>query len=382
METTQKRLVLLDILRGFAILGTLATNIWIFAYLGDLAYGTTYESPPWWTSLEDFLRLLVLFLVSGKFLSMLAILFGVGLELKYSQARRNERKWPGIYLWLSLLLFLEGFLHYTLVMEYDILMNYAIVAVIVAFIVRNGDKAIKRCMYIFGGIHAAIMLVLTASSVGLFFTGGSISIGDMSGVVQLYQNGNWFEQILYRLDQFLVLRIEIIFVLPMNIFLFLLGVRLMRANAFASDENGRRIRRRMMKIGFLVGVPTSLLLFVHGGYFDLSVRYFFSPFLALGYMGLIAWIADRFAPRFMQGVALIGRMALSCYIAQNVLASILFYGWGFGLGGSLHAGAVIGIFIGFCLLQLLFATLWLNYFSLGPIESVRRKLGELPERKR
>lgn len=45
-----KRIVLLDILRGFAIVGTLGTNIWIFAYLGDLnlVFGNALE--PWWSS--------------------------------------------------------------------------------------------------------------------------------------------------------------------------------------------------------------------------------------------------------------------------------------------------------------------------------------------
>jgi len=32
----QHRIRLLDILRGFAILGTLGTNIWIFSHSGDL----------------------------------------------------------------------------------------------------------------------------------------------------------------------------------------------------------------------------------------------------------------------------------------------------------------------------------------------------------
>jgi uncharacterized membrane protein YeiB len=37
------RIRLLDIFRGFAILGILGTNIWIFAYLGDLNYSIASE---------------------------------------------------------------------------------------------------------------------------------------------------------------------------------------------------------------------------------------------------------------------------------------------------------------------------------------------------
>ena len=34
---------------------------------------------------------------------------------------------------------MEGLIHFTLVMEYDILMSYAVTAIIVALIVKGGD---------------------------------------------------------------------------------------------------------------------------------------------------------------------------------------------------------------------------------------------------
>lgn len=100
MEERIGRIRLLDILRGFAVLGTLGTNIWIFAHLGDLSYITTYHFSGWWNA-DDFLRMAVLFLVNGKFLGLLTIMFGVGLELKYRQALRKGNTWPGVYIWTS-----------------------------------------------------------------------------------------------------------------------------------------------------------------------------------------------------------------------------------------------------------------------------------------
>ena len=122
---TQKRIRLLDIFRGIAILGTLGTNIWIFARLGDLSYIFTFEHNEWWLSLDHFVRILSLSLINGKLLGLLAIMFGIGLELKYQQSLRKGRPWPGVYLWISFFLMIEGFLHFTFVMEYDILMAYA-----------------------------------------------------------------------------------------------------------------------------------------------------------------------------------------------------------------------------------------------------------------
>ena len=63
-------------------------------------------------------------------------MFGVGLEMKYRQAKRKGKPWPGVYLWAVLFLVLEGLSHFILVMEYDILMSYGVTAIIATFIVR------------------------------------------------------------------------------------------------------------------------------------------------------------------------------------------------------------------------------------------------------
>ncbi len=197
MMQAHQRLPLIDILRGFAVLGTLGTNIWIFAYLGDLTYITTSNYSGWW-SFDDFLRMLVLFFVNGKLLGLLTIMFGVGLELKYQQFIRKGYAWPGVYIWTILFLFVEGFIHFTLVMEYDILMSYAVTAIIVAFIVKAGDKAIHRALYLVGGFHALIILLILVSAL----LGANMSLPGNDLIVSMYQHGTWFEQIHHRLTNF------------------------------------------------------------------------------------------------------------------------------------------------------------------------------------
>ncbi|WP_338055310.1 hypothetical protein [Shimazuella alba] len=90
----------------------------------------------WWSSADTFFSTLILLLVNGKFLG-LSNMFGVGLELKYQQSLRKGKAWPSMYIWISLILMVEGFLHFMLVMEYDILMSYAVAAIIVSFIVKT-----------------------------------------------------------------------------------------------------------------------------------------------------------------------------------------------------------------------------------------------------
>jgi uncharacterized protein len=366
-----QRIRILDILRGFAILGTLGTNIWIFSHLGDINAMLTSPNVVWWASLDTILSTVILFLVNGKFLGLLAIMFGVGLELKYQQSIRKGNSWPGMYIWVSMILMVEGFLHFMLVMEYDILMSYALTAIIVAFIVKAGEKALKRAMIMFGSIH----ILFYFGILFLQFNGFHFSGGDAREVIALYQNGTWLEQIYYRLNHFVELRLELILAFSSNIFLFLTGVLLMRKGAFAPNEKGRIIRSKMLKYGFFIGIPFNLLLFVPGGYFDIIVRYVFAPVMAVGYMGLFAKLVEKQASwALWKWLENTGKMSLSCYVLQNVLCSILFYGWGMSLGGKVNSIAIIGIWIMVMFVQMAFSTIWLRFFSLGPMESSRKAI--------
>lgn len=369
-----KRIPLLDILRGFAVLGTLGTNIWIFAHLGDLSYIFTFDHYTWWTSIQNFIRIFVLFLVNGKLLGLLTIMFGVGLELKYQQAMKRGKAWPSAYIWTSIILMIEGFIHFTLVMEYDILMSYGITAILVAFIVKGGDRMIMRVMKIIGGFHAGIILFILFISIFSSLSGANLSlIGEMKDVVSLYKDSNWLEQVHYRLLNFLILRLEVILVIPLNIFLFLLGVRFMRTGLFSSDESGKEKRKKLLKIGFLIGLPLNLLIFIPGGVFDLPVRYLFAPFLSLGYLALLAKIVDKTKQFWLwDKLALVGKMSLTCYVMQNLLSSIIFYGWGIGLGKEVDSVTIVFIWMILSIIQIGFASLWLRKFEYGPMETMRK----------
>lgn len=373
MTRESKRIQLLDLLRGFAVLGTLGTNIWIFAYLGDLNYIFTFDHNEWWADFQNFVRISVLFLVNGKLLGLLTVMFGAGLELKYQQSLRRGRAWPGTYIWTCLILLLEGLIHYTLVLEYDILMSYGVTAIITACIVRGGDRAIRIGMKLAGGFHGIMMLLILALGIYLGLTGEQISIGDFRDVVSVYKEGSWRDQVEERLANFWILRSEVIFVIPMNMFLFLLGVRLMRAGVFAPDEQGRMQRKKLLLWGLGAGIPLNLLIFVPGGYFDAPVRYLFAPVLSLGYIGIIAVLSETMGmKRLWNCFAKVGRMALSCYVLQNVLSSIIFYGWGFGLGGKVDSATIVLLWAAISGFQMVFATLWLKRFPFGPMEYARK----------
>lgn len=84
---TGRRLPALDVLRGIAILGTLASNIWIFTSVIGLSAGARPTE-----SGTSLLADVSSWLPNGKFLGLLTIMFGIGLEIQRQAAVRAGKK--------------------------------------------------------------------------------------------------------------------------------------------------------------------------------------------------------------------------------------------------------------------------------------------------
>lgn len=63
-----------------------------------------------------------------------------------------------------------------------------------------------------------------------------------------------------------------------------------------------------------------------------------------------------------------GRMALTNYIGQSVLATTVFYGFGLGLYGYLSRFEQLGVVVVILSLQVVFSSWWLARFKFGPLE--------------
>lgn len=378
-----KRIRLLDVLRGFAIIGTLGTNIWLFARPGDFL--SVMSTGGWLDSFEALLAALQTVFVNGKLLGLLTIMFGIGLELKYRKAQRDGLPWLPFYIWTMALLFFEGLLHYIFVFEYDILMSYALTGIIVAFLIRSRETIMNRWMkgaaivHVIGVILFSLlwMAILRDESLIAEITKG------FDEIENLYTEGSYWEQVAFRLRDFISLRFEAIAILLMNIALYIVGIRLFRNGAFHENEKGRRIRRRLLKWGIGLGVPLNMLLLVPGGIFDLPVRYLFAPILSLGYVGFIAWMLEKgWWKWLLSRFEAIGKAALSCYVLQNIIASLLFYSWGFELAPVHSVYIILAAWIGISIIMMMAAHLFIKSMGTGPLEWLWRKLSYMPFNRR
>jgi uncharacterized protein len=64
----------------------------------------------------------------------------------------------------------------------------------------------------------------------------------------------------------------------------------------------------------------------------------------------------------------IGRMALTCYLAETLIGTTIFYGHGFGLFGKTERWQNLPIVLGTWVIIMIFATVWLTLFRQGPLE--------------
>lgn len=365
------RMALLDVLRGVAILGTLGTNIWIFATAGGEAgplLGTAGTNPD--GSVTSWVFQL---LTNGKFLSMLTVLFGVGLAIQFRSSEKRGRRWPGRYHWRALFLFAEGTIHFTLVFAWDVLMGYAVTAIVVAWLLTRSRRALHAVMWSALGVHLTAMGLVTAA----MFGGPGTDADPDPEVVDLYASGSWFEQVQFRIDNALIFRIEPILTFPLLMFLFILGVRLFRAGAFAADERGRALRGRMLRWGLGIGLPLNVALMLGPDELFFLERYTAAPIVMLGFIGLTGLLVEkvRRGP-IMKSLESLGRTALSGYILQNLLASAIMYGWGLGLAARYGENPwfVAAIWLAISVVLLVGARLWLTRFKNGPAEALQKAI--------
>ena len=98
-----RRLDLVDVLRGFALFGVVVSNVAVFAGAGALS-GTE-------SVLERQVGLLMSYLITGKFLALFALMFGLSFGLHLSRSAEQGEPVAARYLRRLGSLLLIGMVH-------------------------------------------------------------------------------------------------------------------------------------------------------------------------------------------------------------------------------------------------------------------------------
>ncbi len=412
------RIIILDALRGIAILGILLMNIPGFA-LPDPAYndpsilkeiGTVNYKV--WYFIDWFME--------GSQRALFSMLFGAGIILFISRKEKNMGGMnPADYffrrqIWLLIFGLFNAFV---LLWFWDILFHYACVGMIMFAFRRLSPKAL-----IIGAV-ICLFLQTARENVDAYRDRQMISRGEMvakidTTVTKLTEKqkeelgefigfkekvsqegkikkmekslkavrGNYSDFYTYQSNRSFYVEVYYIYYGIWDILIFmLLGMAFFKNGILTGDAStkiywglfigglGIGLTLSYFRLQPLIDFKFNILDYTKNGYFEF---YQLSRvFRALGILGLIMvlyksgmvkWLFNMFRP--------VGQMAFTNYLMQSFLGGLIFYGIGFGLFGKLQRYEIYYVVAAIYVFQIIFSHIWMRFFLFGPTEWLWRSL--------
>lgn len=375
---TRKRYVILDALRGFAILGICLANYPEFSLW-------TFADPASHSVSDRVVQSLLTFFIDGKFYTLFSLLFGMAFAIQLEHAGQKAHIF---YRRMSVLL-LIGLLHLLFLWSGDILMLYAAVGMLLPLF----RKVPVRGLLVAAGVFLALPLLseaVFATRLADPLEAAQWKICAVYGITEAnfatwLRDASCYREVFQFLQQGAVERMWE-FVISRRYFkvlgLFLIGYAAGRERIYADLERYRPLLRKNLCWGLALGIPMgglytySVMAAYPWGRLVHSALYFLGVYpMGLAYAAAFSLLFLRCPGRApWKFFAASGRMACTNYLSQSLLGLLIFYGVGLGLGArvSLLQTELIALCVyGF---QLFFSALWLRWFRYGPVEWVWRML--------
>lgn len=402
-----QRIRTMDILRGIAVLGILFANITAFS---EPVMRAQMPMETWGLTLdEQWAHAIREVLISGKMRSLLAILFGVGLWMQFAKRKVLEDKvqaestpyprayprtepqvrkpWPGTYLKRTLLLAGIGLCHGLFIWFGDILFTYALCALLAMVFVRLEDKVLLWISVgaigfgVLSGIVLAIVMAVSAGAPDSAEMWRTLPVIGLNAEIAAYTSGSYFSQTLHRLAILVMNGFNLFFIAPPIFGLFLLGFLLGKRGVFVGREGSEQDVKRLMTLGLGIGVPLNLLPLLaqsigKPGLFTMAIELGFAPILGIGLLGVCLKVIPALPGLLTDPFRRVGKVALSVYILQSLLATALFYSWGFRFYDKLQWQGQLTAVLAILAICLASANVYTRFFSIGPVEWLWRSLSE------
>ncbi len=361
----ETRLPNLDILRGIALLGIFTVNMLFFS--GPYGY---FGLPAARNELERGLEFIVRVFFQGAFYSLFSLLFGVGLAL---QLRRGRAALPRFRRRLFFLL-LIGLLHLIFVWYGDILFSYAAGGFVLSLFAFAPGWVVGLGAVCFFGLSAA--LYLTPADLSLAGATPWLSLGAFT---RTFETGSYLEVVAFQARLAGREALNLPGFLPTVLWLFLLGLLAGRLGLF------ERPNRRVWLVVLLAALPVAAYFKGYVGYWLLSgvrdsrsVGYSFAvggPALMFVYLSLLTLLLQNPAwARRLSWFGFAGRMALTNYLAQSVVCTLIFNAYGLGYFSEFGLSVTLPLVLVIFAAQAAFSRFWLSRFRFGPAEWAWRSL--------
>lgn len=414
----KERIVILDSLRGIAILGILLMNIPGFALPEPLIDDPSVLNE--WGTINFKTWYFIEWFMEGSQRAIFSMLFGAGIILFIS---RQEKKAEGLYpadyffrrqLWLLVFGLFNAFV---LLWFWDILFNYACIGMIAFAFRRLSPKALI--------IAAVLCLVLQTARENvdayrgrkMIYKGEAVAkidtsitkltdeqkadLGEMTGLKERTSKEAKIKRMdknlakvrgdyagLYNYHSDRSFRTEVYFtyyaIWDILVFMFL-GMAFFKSGILIGNASAK-----VYWAFFIGGLGIGLLLsyfrlqpmidYKFNG-FDLKKNVLFEfygisrTFRAIGIFGLIMLLnKSGLFKWFFALMRPVGQMAFTNYLMQSLLVGLYFYGVGFGMYGKLQRFEIYYVVAVTWAVEIIWSHIWLRFYRFGPLEWAWRSL--------
>lgn len=383
-----ERVETIDVLRGLALFGILAANIRGFA--GPAA--AYFQPDVYWGGLAD--RIAQAFIdtfIQQKFITIFAFLFGVGFAAQLSRAESRGSRFGWMYARRLLVLTIFGLLHGLFIWMGDILLVYGLIGFALFFFRRRAD----RTLIAWAVIGMLIPLFLAGTVTAVVASGAPVPLPppptqeELRTTTAVFAEGTWSEIQQQRASDAVAQNWGMMpFFGSQVLGHFLLGYLAWRRRFFQPSPESLLHYRQVMIWALAIGLAGNITATALRWIFDLQIfaltplmfvvmliQSVAVPALSLGYVCAVILLCHSVAwRRRLARFGAVGRTALSNYLLQSVIGTLLFYSYGLGLFGTMGPALLLIPTLAIYALQVMISPWWLSRFRFGPAEWLWRSL--------
>lgn len=374
MRNAVQRTNEVDIIRMAALIGICVVNVPFMALpaASVLIQPDSFYDKSAAFLVECFLQL--------KFFILFSFIFGWGMAIQARSAESKGQSFAKRYFRRMAGLAMFGVAHALFVFSGDILLLYALLGL---FLWLIKDFSPRQLLKFAAWMLPLSMVFLTiiALLIDTMQNDEAVSFAAISGASL---GGGFLEATKARFaDWPVTLGLLVLLQGPLALGAFAAGLAAAKTDFFAENSDGFKLIQQRLLLLLMIALPTNILYaavvsgLVPESYEILSLLGFVfiaigAPALSVIYLYLFIRLARMI--KMPDLLVLAGQNSLSCYVAQGVLAGVVFGAYGLGLFHALGHAALIPIALFIALVAMVLVGFYARVFGRGPLEPILRKI--------
>lgn len=377
------RVVFIDALRGFALIGILVSHFNHWFVLGKMPEEFSVIKFGFDSKLAELIND---FFIHDKFVILFSFIFGYSFNFQALSIDKNYNNSEVVFFRRALFLFIIGLVHY-LFWWGDVLFTYAILMIPLVFLKKYNNKTLLITGVLFGiNLPGIVLGVINL----LIHNGASAHV--ITNAIK--SNATQLVQLLPIKTLPAIIEFNIGFIHNVAQYQFWSGALFVKLGFFClgmvASRKGwiQQINKFEGKFFYIFVTSAVLIIALHFSLAELNTNpnnglwlKVMSNFISFAECTLslimnISFVAFLYfhgtTLKLAQSFVDLGKMALTNYLLQTALGMLIFYNIGFGLYGKTTPAANFIIALIVMAFQILFSNIWFRYFNYGLVEWILR----------